>query len=366
MSKNMFKTWLRILRLDDASTRAERRQTDTFAAVREIWEDFNSLLGAHYDPSKDLVIDEQLVCSRTRSPRRTFNPSKPGKYGELYRWCPDGRHRFFLNGNPLIRKNRNERTCVHDLVMHLVSPYLGTGRNITGDHYFSNMKTVSILLTEHMMTYVGTLMKNKREIPPALQRRMELFESNFLFGGPRNKITLCAYAAKQKKLVHMISSQHHSKVVKDDEKKKPEIIHDYNSVKSGVDSVDQMCKAYSTRFQTRRWTVVHFQNWLDIAAINTFTLYELCHSNWSTSRHGRRRAFLKTLSLELTAVHMTNRLRHNRGLHHLLIQEIENFVGVVSPLPSNQPLGSLNRDSQIRNKTRCSFVQSFWETDTSM
>ena len=66
MSKNMFKTWLRILRFDDASTRAERRQTDTFAAVREIWEDFNSLLGAHYDPSEDLVIDEQLVCSRTR------------------------------------------------------------------------------------------------------------------------------------------------------------------------------------------------------------------------------------------------------------------------------------------------------------
>jgi len=129
-------------------------------------------------------------------------------------------------------------------------------------------------------------------------------------------------------------------------------------VKSGVDSVDQMCKAYSTRFQTRRWTVVHFQNWLDVAAINTFTLFELCHPNWSTSRHGRRRAFLKTLSLELTAVHMTNRLRHNRGLHHLLIQEIEKFVGVVSPVSSNQPLGSLNRDSQIRNKTRCSLCKA--------
>ena len=360
MSKNMFKTWLRILRFDDASTRAQRKQTDTFAAVREIWEDFNSLLGAHYDPSEDLVIDEQLVCSRTRSPHRTFNPSKPGKYGELYRWCADGRHRFFLKGDPLIRKQRNERTSVHDLIMNLVSPYLGTGRNVTGDRYFSNVKTASILLTEHLMTYVGTLMKNKREIPPALQRKMELYESDFLFGGPMNKITLCAYAAKQKKIVHMMSSQHHTKAANEGEKKKPQIILDYNAVKSGVDSVDQMCKVYSTRFQTRRWTVVHFQNWLDIAAINTFTLFEMCHPNWSTSRHGRRRAFLKTLSFELTAAHMINRLRNNRGLQRSLTQEIEKFVGAVSPRPGiNLPPGSVLRDVQHQIKRRCSLCKAF-------
>ena len=129
---------------DSASTRAERRQTDTFAAVREIWEDFNSLLGAHYDPSEDLVIDEQLVCSRTRSPCIALSIlaslENMENYKVVYRWCADGRHRVFLNDDPLIRKNRNERTCVHDLVMHLISPYLGTGRNITGDRHFSNMK----------------------------------------------------------------------------------------------------------------------------------------------------------------------------------------------------------------------------------
>ena len=83
MSKNLFKTWMRILRFDDAATRPQRKETDTFAAVREIWEDFNSLLGAHYDPSEELVVDEQLICSRTRSPHCTFNSSKPGKCGEL-------------------------------------------------------------------------------------------------------------------------------------------------------------------------------------------------------------------------------------------------------------------------------------------
>lgn len=354
MSKNLFKTWLRVLRFDDSTTRPQRKEHDSFAAVREIWEDFNGLLGAHYNPSEELVVDEQLVSSRTRSPHRTFNPIKPGKYGELYRWCADGKNRFFLKGDPLIRKQANERATVHDLVITLVSPYLGTGRNITGDRYFSSMKTTAVLLNEHRMTYVGTLMKNKREIPKILHNQMELYRSEFVFGGPRNKITLCAYAAKKKKTVHMISSLHHTKEVSETEKKKPLIILDYNSVKAGVDSVDQMSKTYSTRFQTRRWTVVHFQNWLDVGAINTFTLFELCHPNWSTSQHGRRRAFLKSLALELASEHMTNRIQHNRGLHQSVAQKIKKFVG-----PINVPQSShSSREPEDAAKRRCSLCKA--------
>ena len=59
-----------------------------------------------------------------------------------------------------------------------------------------------------------------------------------------------------------------------------------------------------------------------------------------------------------TNVGRRDRARQNRGLHHLLIQEIEKFVRVVSPLPSNQPLGTLNRESQIQNKARCSLCKA--------
>ena len=60
--------------------------------------------------------------------------------------------------------------------------------------------------------------------------------------------------------------------------------------------VDQMCRRYSTRFTTRRWPLRHFQNILDIGALNTETLYKECHPGWSGQRenHGRR-VFLKNV-----------------------------------------------------------------------
>lgn len=252
-------------------------------------------------------------------------------------------------------QQHKEKNKVHNLVLELVSPYLGSGRNVTGDRYFSNFNTTSVLLTEHNMTYVGTLMKNKREIPPALRQPMDLYITEFVFGGPEKKITLCAYAAKLKNVVFMISSQHRdSNVSNESEKKKPEIILTYNSTKAGVDSVDQMCKLYSTRTKTRRWTVVHFQNWLDIAGVNTFTLFELCNPNWTTKRQDRRRQFLNKLAEELTLPYMTSRLQDKSGLRRSLVEIIQKYVGAV-----DQPAAAVDvRNPGAEVKRRCGICKA--------
>lgn len=52
MSVNRFNHLLRILRFDDRETRDEREKVDKFAAIREVFEDINSLLRVHYTPSE--------------------------------------------------------------------------------------------------------------------------------------------------------------------------------------------------------------------------------------------------------------------------------------------------------------------------
>lgn len=337
MPRNLFLIWNKVLRFDDSSLRAERYQTDTYCAFREIWDLFNDRLTLFFVPSRSLVVDEQLVKSRCRSPHRTYNLAKPGKYGELVRWVADGKFRYFYRGSPLVKRPidseaaaaHREQNKVNNVVNYLLVPFYNSGRNVTGDRYFSSFVLASNLMTNHQLTYIGPLMANKREIPPVLREEISLHDTKFVFGGPEKKITICAYKAKAKKTVFMMSSQHHDASISSAQTKfKPQIILEYNDTKAGVDAGDQMCRTYSTRSKTKRWPVVHFQNLLDVGAMNAHTIHEHNHPNWTPiPLQNRRRTFLKELAIELAKPYMRKRLDNPVGLRENLRQNMTKYVG---------------------------------------
>lgn len=53
---------------------------------------------------------------------------------------------------------------------------------------------------------------------------------------------MVSYMPDRKKNVLLISSSHMGAEVADTEAKKPQMIVDYNRTKSGVDTMDQMCR----------------------------------------------------------------------------------------------------------------------------
>lgn len=74
-----------------------------------------------------------------------------------------------------------------------------------------------------------------------------------------------------------------------------------------------MGRTYSSRSKTKRWPVVHFQNLLDVGAMNAHTIYELNHPNWTSipiqNRKLRKiRNFLNELVIELAKPYIRNRL----------------------------------------------------------
>ena len=81
--------------------------------------------------------------------------------------------------------------------MSLSEPFLDHGRNVTADRFFSSVPVAEALL-ERRTTLVGTMMKNKKEIPPIHHERREQFDSTFVFGGPGKKITLQSQQVKPK------------------------------------------------------------------------------------------------------------------------------------------------------------------------
>ena len=101
------------------------------------------------------------------------------------------------------------------------------------------------------MTAIGTLRKNKPEIPSEFQsnKSREVGSSLFAF---QDYLTLVSFVPKQNKAVLLLSSQHHDNLV-DKKSGKPNIILEYNKTKGAVDTLDQMCRKYTVKRGTRRW-----------------------------------------------------------------------------------------------------------------
>lgn len=276
MAYNRFRFLCRCIRFDDISTRQERRNLDKLAPIRDIFERFVSKCQSSVTPSAYLTIDEQLVAFRGRCPFKQYIPSKPSKYGlkvyalvdvktmytyklEMYAGVqPDGP--YFLSNKPA------------DVVMRLVEDLKGTGRNITMDNWFSSIPLAFELL-RNKLTMIGTIRKNKKEIPLEFTntRSRPVQSSMFAF---KDHCTLVSYVPKKYKNILLISTMHHDDEV-DEASLKPEIILEYNRTKSGVDVVDKMCAHYDVARNTKRWPLTGFFNILNIAGINAICLYAL-------------------------------------------------------------------------------------------
>ena len=118
----------------------------------------------------------------------------------------------------------------------------------------------------------------------------------------RPVVSLLSSQVKKAKVVNVLSAMHSIKPVSQDGSTKPAIIEFYNSTKFGVDRVDQMCRLYSSKAGGRRWPVNVFSNMIDMAGINSRTIFELASGN-SISR----RQFLLNLAEQLVESYRSSR-----------------------------------------------------------
>ncbi len=64
MSEKCFRFLLACLQFDDKSTCPARPPADNFATIREVWGKFIGNSIRYYNPSHNLMIDEQLLAFR--------------------------------------------------------------------------------------------------------------------------------------------------------------------------------------------------------------------------------------------------------------------------------------------------------------
>lgn len=104
-------------------------------------------------------------------------------------------------------------------------------------------------LLQRQITVVGTIRKNKGEIPPEMKPNNNRPEKSSVFGFSGN-LTLVPYVPKKGKAVLLLSTQHHDGTTEGGDRK-PEIILYYNAKKSGVDNMDHLCSIFTCRRKTK-------------------------------------------------------------------------------------------------------------------
>jgi hypothetical protein len=151
-----------------------------------------------------------------------------------------------------------ERDQAFRVVTQLCTNHYHSGRHLTVDNFYCSVRLAETLL-KNATTLLGTLRKNKTEIPQEFLSNRPHLTSLF---GYTNSMQLASYMAKPSKCVLILSAFHSSSIVEDSEKRRPQCVLDYNQWKYPVDVVDQMVNCFSTRRKVRRWPMSIFSTFL--------------------------------------------------------------------------------------------------------
>lgn len=311
MSGKRFEILIICLRFDDPLTRTERKKSDPAAAISHMFQRFVSNCQRIYSLGEYGTIDEMLVPFRGRCKFRVYMPNKPNKYGLKVLALTDARTSYFYNAyiycgkgsdGTGLSEEEKKLTIPTQTVLRLVSPIINSNRNITADNWFSSIEVIKELL-KRKLTYVGTLKKNKKEIPAQFLSNKNRKEGSALYGFTNN-MTLLSYVPKKNKLVLLVSSMHHSKGINDEETNKPEMVAFYNHTKGGVDSMDQKCATYSANRRSRRWPLSIFYMMVNISTANTHIL-NLCFKDVPNTK---RFQLIENLALKLIRPHLVRRM----------------------------------------------------------
>lgn len=342
MSEKRFLFLLRCIRFDDIRGREERKKLDKMTHIRKIFDDFTLKCNKSYSLSEYVTLDEKLQSFRGRCCFRQYMPNKPAKYGiKIFALC-DSVNYYTSNLEVYVGKQPHGPfhmdNSAANITKRMVSTLHNSGRNITMDNWFTSIPLAEDLLKKKL-TIIGTVRKNKREVPPSFvtTKNRPVFSS--YFGFSRNK-TLVSYKANKKKIVLLLSTMHQDKSIDltTAEKKKPEIITAYNKTKGGVDTMDFMSENYTVARTSARWPLTIFYALLNIGGINSQIIYQA-----NTNNKISRLQFLKTLGRELMEEHVQYRIT----IPAVRI-ETKSAIRKYFNVPKQQ-------ESRVRTSGRCSF-----------
>ncbi|XP_013771429.1 piggyBac transposable element-derived protein 4-like [Pundamilia nyererei] len=288
-----------------------RPRQDKLAAFRKVWDLWTHRLELLFNPGRDICVDEQLVPFRGRCKFKQYIPTKPARYG-LKIWAVCDVETSYAWRLQVYTGKAGDRAEVNQGMRVALELTEGLqGNVVTCDNFFTSFALAEELL-KRKVALVGTIRKNKPELPPRLlqTRGRAVLLSAFAFTLTH---TLVSYVSRRGKNVLLMSTKHRTPDVSGEGKRKPVIIQDYNRCKGGVDNLDKVVGTYSSRRKTNRWPVALFHNLLDVSLYNSYVLWTAIDPSWKQQKNYKRRLYVEEVGEALVNPHILKRGRLPRS-----------------------------------------------------
>ncbi|KAJ8888997.1 hypothetical protein PR048_008491 [Dryococelus australis] len=281
MPRHQFREIMKFIRFDLKDQRSARLVKDKFDLVSEVWDSFIENCSLCYVLGANITVDEQLFPTNARCKFTQYMANKPDKFGMKFWLAADVGTKYLSNGFPYLGKddNRppNQSLSEHD-VMKLMAPYLGKGRNVTMDNFFTSVSLAEKLEIQST-SLVGTVNRAQREIPqPVNTIKAPLYDTVVM---KNNKITLTVYQGKKNKKVLTLSTLHPNIPIGNDQSIFQKQCHFI--IQPSIESISIKTLASTG-----------FYNILDLAGINAWVLFKQI-----TGERISGRIFLQMISVEL-------------------------------------------------------------------
>lgn len=288
MSRNRFTSLMSMIHVSDPALEG---RSGKLRKVSEFTDAIKQKCKELYQPYQNVSIDERIVKSKHRSGIRQYIKNKPVKFGLKLWVLADSKNGYTYDFDVYAGKDGKEMTREHGLgysvVMKLMSPLMNQGYHLYTDNFYTSVTLYSNLFVNGVYC-CGTTAENRKGFPDSMKGG-KLWAKGRERGEMRwKRNTPClALQWKDNKIVTMLSTIHNAndhitvkrkvKIGDQWEKvdvQKPKLIESYNAYMNGVDRSDQFLAKNNLLRKCLRWWKTLFFHMIDIAAVNSFILFQ--------------------------------------------------------------------------------------------
>ena len=274
-----------------------------------------------FAPGDKVAVDEAMVAWRGPLAFRVFNPDKPDKFGiKIFELC-DSTTAYCCNLELYTGKQEtSDRGATFDIVNRLISPYLGCGRILYVDNFYTSPDLFTFL-RENRTLACGTMRMNQKNGPPKpMVPKLKKGDTRviLLTNGELNLIKFM-----DRKEVRLLTTAHDASKVQTGKvnpvTKEPIVkfhaVHEYNQYMGAVDRSDQMVSYNAFKRRTLKWWKKAFFHLFMLGVLNAYIVQKATAAK-KLSHRIFRRELAKQLVQQLIPQAPCPPLRLPEGLGH--------------------------------------------------
>lgn len=247
-SRNRFQNILKFLHIVNTKKIPARNERNYNPAnrVQPLIDFLNRQFLKHYQPKREVTVDETLMGTKGKSSMLQYIPSKRSRFGIKFWVLAEAVSGYILQlkiylgktFEPVLPAGTLQGTHVVNTLLKGAN-LLRKGHHVFTDNFFTSLNLARSLLQERTFL-TGTLRRNRPM--PNLIKNSNPTQGQAIYARSQSTL-MCSYKDNNhgRKPVRLVSTYYHAVRT---ENGKPLIVNAYNTFMGGVDLADQMLASY--------------------------------------------------------------------------------------------------------------------------